>query len=171
MKLKKPLKSETNESKKEKENEKMIDLMKKDILIQPQMRFKARTDLERIFDSFPGNYFMDEEKQILIRQLEYLDLYNSKKPKELLKNVDYDNEEEKEDDNKHKIMDCQSKIMNMEQDKSAKILFKQFAKKWAKKTDMNIEAQGVLKDLHVKTHFKAAEEVAEKKSIFLFIFS
>ena len=39
-------------------------------------------------------------------------------------------------------------------------------KPWIRRTDLNKKAQGMLSDFHVKTHFKAAEEIAENKSNF-----
>ena len=35
--------------------------------------------------------------------------------------------------------------------------------RWRKRTDLNIEAYGMLKEYHKKTHFKATEEIAENK--------
>ena len=59
--------------------------IKNDIIIQPQMRFKARTDLERVFEALSGKIYRDNERNILNRQLKNIDLFTYKKPKDLLK--------------------------------------------------------------------------------------
>ena len=59
--------------------------IKNDIIIQPQMRFKARTDLERVYEALNGKIYRDNERNILNRQLKNIDLFTYKKPKDLLK--------------------------------------------------------------------------------------
>ena len=76
-------------------------LIKNDIIIQPQMRFKARTDLERVYEALTGNYYRENEREILNRQLKNIDLFTYKKPTDFLKlsnslnhNLDIDKNEE-----------------------------------------------------------------------------
>ena len=66
------------------EEEKIKDILKNNILIQPEMRFKARTDLERIYDALIEKNFRLNEKQIIERQLKNLNL-NSYQTPELIK--------------------------------------------------------------------------------------
>ena len=68
------------------------DLVKKDSILQPQMRFRARTDLEKINDVLNGDYMRRGDREVIERQLKYINLYNYKKPKEILREEgeDYD---------------------------------------------------------------------------------
>ena len=159
--------------------------IKNNIILQPQMRFKARTDLERVYEALSGKYNLENEKNILNRQLKKIDLFTFKKPKDLLKlnmrnksDITYDIEEEKEEINKinnkknYKIIPQTENIIDKEEEKRNKrnlylnnTLFYIPTKneRWKKRTDLNKEAEGILKDYHFKTHFKAAEEIAESK--------
>lgn len=148
------------------------------------MRFKPRTDLERIFDALAGNYFLQNERDILYRQLKNLDLFQYKKPSDLLKKEkELMIREEKKDDARNgkrlsTMMIGQNSTQGgsypsvnnntsgsvKENEKQNRILFAKPVKPWVRRTDLNIEAQGILSDFHIKTHFKAAEEIAEKKS-------
>ena len=89
-------------------NPELIDyLIKNDIIIQPQMRFKARTDLERVYEALSGNMYRDNEREILNRQLKSLDLFNYKKPEDFLKltnlNNDIDKSVDEENEKTYKI--------------------------------------------------------------------
>ena len=151
------------------------------------MRFKPRTDLERVFDALAGNYFLQNERDILYRQLKNLDLFHYKKPSDFLKKEkELMFREEKKDDDKNKnrlstMMVAQNLAQRgsyatpnntsgsvKENEKQNRILFTKPIKPWVRRMDLNVEAQGILSDFHVKTHFKAAEEIAEKKSILFF---
>lgn len=140
------------------------DMKEKEIIIQPKMRFKPRTDMERIYDSLLNNYDMKEERNILIRQLEYLDLYNSKKPGDILKEDKEEENSNEEEENKKghhgKIIDPKE----VEKKNTQLVIDPSLIKKGMRKKDMNLEAKGILRVLHEKTHFKAAEEIAENKS-------
>ena len=137
-------------------------LIKKDSILQPQMRFRARTDLERIYDVLNGDYIKNNEREIIERQLKYIKLYNYKKPKELLK------EDQSETDNlEHKTKS--EKIINKDKDKDKNIYGPSNVyfepknndnKIWARKETLNTEARGLLSSYHFKTHFKATEEIA-----------
>ena len=77
-------------------NPDLIDyLIKNDIIIQPQMRFKARTDLERVYEALSGNFYRDNEREILNRQLKSLDLFNYKKPEDFIKLTNLNNDIDK----------------------------------------------------------------------------
>lgn len=151
------------------------------------MRFKPRTDLERVFDALAGNYFLQNERDILYRQLKNLDLFHYKKPSDFLKKEKelMFREEKKDDDKNKKRLSTMMVAQNLaqrgsyatpnnttgsvkENKKQNRILFAKPIKPWVRRTDLNVEAQGILSDFHVKTHFKAAEEIAEKKSILFF---
>ena len=59
--------------------------IKNGIIIQPQMRFKARTDLERVYENLVDNYDKNEEKEVLKRQLKNINLNSYQTPKDLIK--------------------------------------------------------------------------------------
>ena len=160
--------------------------IKNNIILQPQMRFKARTDLERVYEALSGKYNLENEKNILNRQLKKIDLFTFKKPKDLLKlntmrnksDITYDIEEEKEEINKinnkknYKVIPQTENVIDKEEEKRNKrnlylnntlYYIPTKNERWKKRTDLNKEAEGILKDYHYKTHFKAAEEIAENK--------
>lgn len=135
------------------------------------MRFKARTDLERVFDALTGNYFRNTEREILNRQLRNLNLFESKKPIDILRKsvfgIDDEEEEKNQNNKKRERFGSIGQKQEAEKTKSQKqkiIIFTKPKKPWIKRQDLNIEAQGLLSDYHYKTHFKAAEEIAENKS-------
>ena len=68
------------------DKKKLKYLAKNKLILQPTMKFRARTDLERVYDAINGNYFKEDEKEILNRQLQHLDLFSFKKPGRLLSN-------------------------------------------------------------------------------------
>ena len=69
------------------EEEKLKDIIKNNVLIQPQMRFKARTDLERVYDALRGKVFRDNERNIIERQLKNINLNTYQKPQDILKKM------------------------------------------------------------------------------------
>ena len=148
-------------------------LIKKDSILQPQMRFTARTDLERVYDVLNGDYIKHNEREIIERQLKHINLYNYKKPKELLKGDKSDNSfndeviEEKIKGEKSPVKDTK-KSKNIKNIYGPSNLYYEIRnndrKSWARKDNLNIEARGLLSSYHFKTHFKATEEIAEYKS-------
>ena len=154
-------------------------LIKNDIIIQPQMRFKARTDLERVYEALTGNYYRENEREILNRQLKSIDLFTYKKPTDFLKlsnslNHNLDDIDKNEEDTKTKYKIIPNPNIEEEQKKDSldkrniyrnpKIYYvPQNNERWKKRSDLNAEAAGILKEYHQKTHFKATEEIAENK--------
>ena len=155
--------------------------IKNDIILQPLMRFKPRTDLERIYDELNGQYLFKDEKNIIKRQLKNINLYDYKKPNDLfikkrnIENNKYNNL--KNNTNGYKILSdretenkknfsktkSQSEILDYQN----KLYYKRNKnidqlKPWIRFSDLNIEATDLLKSYHYKTHFKATEEIAEK---------
>jgi len=146
-------------------------LIKKDSILQPQMKFTARTDLERVYDVLKGDYIKNNnEREIIERQLKHINLYNYKKPKELLKQdkSDFDEDlevkikEEKKDEKDKKSI---KNIKNIYGPSNVYYEARNNDKKtWARKDTLNLEAKGLFSSYHVKTHFKATEEIAGNKS-------
>ena len=165
--------------------EQLKDLAKKKIIIQPQMKFRARTDLERVYDAINKGTLKNKERNILKRQLKNINLYDSQKPMNLMKTMSISenqtlNDEITENNNLedekrgYKIKPNPFLDKNSIQDDiNYKNIYgngnlyyvpkKEFSKPWKKKIDLNSEAEKILSEYHKKTHFKAAEEVAEKK--------
>ena len=154
------------------EKNQIKSLIKKDSILQPQMRFTARTDLERVYDALNNDYIKRNEREIIERQLKHINLFNYKKPKDLLKGDKIDNSfsEELSEDKKY---DKSSKKAH-KKNKNIKNIYgpsnvyyearKNDKKAWARKDTLNLEARGLLSSYHFKTHFKATEEIAEYQS-------
>jgi len=160
---------------------------KKYLISQPTMRYKPRTDLERIYDVLNSYHYDEKSRDIIQRQLKAINLYDCKKPRDSIKSI------VKEDKNKRKNKSSKilgSKNVNGNQRKKHfDLLYKSNKlyynpsndayKPWQRREDLNIEASDLLGSYHYKTHFKAAEEIAEsnyksnqnnnkdKKSVFL----
>ncbi len=165
------------------EEEKLKDLVKHNILIQPQMRFKARTDLERVYDALRGKVFRDNEKNIIDRQLKNINLNIYQKPQDILKKMSFNlSEDEIKEDNKEekrtykiKPNPIMEEFKKKEKEKDVNHLIygngnlfydprkDYYSKPWKRNMDLNSEAEGILSEYHIKTHFKACAEVAEKK--------
>ncbi len=165
-----------------KETEKIRDILKNNIVIQPEMRFKARTDLERIYDALKNKYYRANERQIIERQLKNLNLNSFqttesiKKRMSVISPIKDDKESEEEDEQKYKIKpnplyeEARKKELEIN---STDVIYgdgnlyyipkKQYLKPWQRNLDLNSEAEGILSEYHIKTHFKACAEVAEKK--------
>ena len=152
------------------ERNQIKDLVKKDSILQPQMRFKARTDLERIYDALNGDYMRRGDREIIERQLKNINLYNYKKPKEILREdaEDYDDgyyQVNNISENANTSATHKKGIRNIY--KPARIYYDagiNNKKRWARKDNLNAEAKEILNSYHIKTHFKATEEVAEYNS-------
>ena len=62
-------------------------ILKNDLIIQPEMRFKPRTDLERVYDMINGYKYGQAKRDILDKQLKIIDLYKYKNSNELKKRI------------------------------------------------------------------------------------
>ena len=152
------------------------------LISQPQMRFKPRTDLERVYDVLNG-YFCDEnDKNILDRQLRSINLNNVKRIiQKTSNNNSLNNSANKnfntiKENNNSEIKKGNSLIKDNEKNKNKKqgILYRtnklyfdrksEGYKPWVRREDLNNEATGLLKSYYYKTHFKAAEEIAENNN-------
>lgn len=159
----------------ETEKNKFKELIKKNLIYQPQMRFKARTDLERVYDNLNFNFLQEKDRHIIEKQLTKIDLYKYKKPKELLKLQkaisNNEDDENKLENKKYKILPnpiIEEKKREMEKKQKQKILYGEKKlyyepnnnnnKLWARKENLNNDARKILGEYHYKTHFKATEE-------------
>jgi hypothetical protein len=155
--------------------------------VQPQMRFKPRTELERIFDAINEYSYGRVSKDVINKQLRKLDLNNVKK----FKNANFEDEMEEENDkilytlrekrkqqvaeiNLDKLIkekerqenmgkiDEENQIINDEDVScNGSSLFRDKFKSKRKMVD-NSAAKNLMKEYHYKTHFKAASQVAAR---------
>ena len=161
-------------------------VFKNDSIIQPQMRFKPRTDLERVYDALNGRYFSNDEKNILKRQLKNIGLFSFDNKKDIIRKVSLLTLNNKNNSNKNLIEDESTKrsyqikqnpfVQNDKKEEKKKnniygdgnlyFVPKHFEyKPWIRHRNLNSEAEKLLGEFHIKTHFKAAEEIAENKII------
>ena len=155
--------------KKEKKNIKFNSVDKKQIsntISQPTMRFRARTDLERVYDTLNSYCPNENDKKILDRQLPSINLINKTKKK----NNDSIGYTKKKKLNTTSKKNEKSNNVNKKKEKnnlyktSNKMYYKKKSenkKPWIRRYDLNSEITGILKSYYYKTHFKAAEEIAE----------
>ena len=154
-------KNELNKSESNKNN---------NIIFQPTMRYKPRTDLERVYDAINEYNLNEKSKDIVERQLKRINLYDYKQSGDSIYELDNKNE----DNNNYKRNNSKNIIArsNRQGKKEKKIdLYKTNKlyynpkndeyKPWQRREDLNNEAYGLLSSYHYKTHFKAAEEIAE----------
>jgi len=121
-------------------------------ILQPHMRYKARSDLERIWDSVNKTNLGRANKEIIENQFKIFESNNKKKNRI---------EDEKKDDD---FID-NKRHLNVNQNEPEK---KSKTREQIKK-EMNVEAKNILSELHVKTHFKGATSLANSDSIFILI--
>ena len=141
----------------------------KDFISQPTMRYKPRTDLERIYDVLNGYHCDEKSKDIIERQLKSINLYDYKRPGDSTTSLVKENNGNAKKNNS-KILDSKH-IRGPKRKKNFDSLYKTNKiyynpnkddyKPWARREDLNNEAYGFLSSYHYKTHFKAAEEIAE----------
>jgi len=138
---------------------------KKFIINQPTMRYRPRTDLERIYDVLNGYHCDEKSRDIIERQLKSINLYDYRKPTDSLVHTSKGDKDEK----KKKIVS--KSLIGGRRRKHFDLLYKankvyynpknDTYKPWQRREDLNTEAYGFLSSYHYKTHFKAAEEIAE----------
>ena len=138
---------------------------KKNTISQPTMRYKPRTDLERVYDVLNGYNYDQASRDIIERQLKSINLYDYKKnslneggkeESHILKRPRFLSKSLQRKTKKRKNVNSLYKMNHVyyNPDKSS-------YKPWQRREDLNTEAYGFLSSYHYKTHFKAAEEIAE----------
>ena len=162
--------------------------IKNSLISQPTMRYKPRTDLERIYDVL-NTYHCDENpKQIIEMQLKTIHLYDYKKPNNSLNDAEKEDNADTNLQTKRDIFNKNFLSKSIKKNKNQKKINlykinriyynpKIFGyKPWQRREDLNEGAYALLNSYHYKTHFKAAEEIAEsnykydkknKNSVFL----
>ena len=138
---------------------------KKNTIFQPTMRYKPRTDLERVYDILNGYNYNQASGDIIERQLKSINLYDYKKnsineggteESRILKRPRFLSKSLQRKTKKRKNVNSLYKMNHVyyNPDKSS-------YKPWQRREDLNTEAYGFLSSYHYKTNFKAAEEIAE----------
>lgn len=130
---------------------------------QPQMRFKPRTDLERVYDSINLNYFGRADQEVINRQLKSLDLYNSKPtlfdPPPGNSSILAKSPGKESEGNNLKLPAHLSPEIKKDELNAKKKNKKSKIKIYYRKP-INIESKKIMNDFHYKTHFKALESIA-----------
>ena len=134
---------------------------------QPHMRFKPRTDLERIYDSINLNFYGRADPDVVNRQLSSLNLNTPKKTNRIdmktsspLLNKNTNENESKLNFPSYLI---QSTKLPEEETIEAKTSKKKNTSKKIKlyyRKPLNIESRKIINDFNYKTHFKAVESIA-----------
>ena len=147
-------------------------ILENDLIMQPEMRFKPRTDLERVYDIVNGYKYGRARKDILNKQLKNLDLYKYKNTQELNEFLREKINSSINDKYLSNMNNSSDRINNrefQEANKKGKLYFNPKKinyklKPWIKRDDLNADAYKILNSYHYKTHFKAAKEVASNNS-------
>ena len=145
---------------------KILEKQKSFGISQPTMRYKPRTDLERVYDVL-NTYHCDEKpKEIIERQLKSINLYEYQRQRDSINSLGkIENDDKKRHSSKILLpRSVRKKHPKIDLYKKSKIYYnpkKEEPKPWQRREDLNNEAYGLLSSYHYKTHFKAAEEIAE----------
>ena len=151
-------------------------------LIQPSMRFKARTDLERVYDVLKTRENINKDQKIVQNQLDKLGFVS----KNVEEYYDDDNNEDEEEKNNNdlNINNINEKYENLtEEEKKRKMLHNKIIqdrknmierrkfyltlsthKNKKKNNNENKKVHHLREDLHQKIHFKALENLTMFKT-------
>jgi hypothetical protein len=154
-----------------------LPYVSKSTIIQQEMRYKARTDIERIFEEINKNSSRKLDKKILVNQMREIQSRKSIKSNESLLRMKERNKEKEEKnsidkDNIEKemnfLMEDYNEIddylnqlkLKKEEEKRKHNKKDKFRKLNNYKTELNQEAKNILNEFHHKTHFKAVSTIA-----------
>lgn len=138
------------------------------------MRFKPRTDIERIFDEINKNSFRKLDKKILDNQMREIisrkSLHSNKSNESFSKNKDENKSFEKNNFEKELSFfndnndDIEQYLNNLrrkkEEERRKQSNDKEYRKLYNRKNELNQEAKKILNEFHHKTHFKAVSMIA-----------
>jgi hypothetical protein len=131
-------------------------------MIQPQMRFKPRTDLERIYDAVNQNNFGRASFNVVEKQLKDLELNVSKKNPIFLDEESTPDFQEIGSNSPRMKKKTSISIKNMTLTECEPPKKTRLEKSKTKKTNINSEAKTIMSDLYFKTHFKGAAVIANQ---------
>ena len=167
-------------------------------ILQPEMRFKPRTDLERIFDTLSSSpSFGNINHKLLEKHLSKLNLNKCLIEKEEDDEVDKQTEHKETDlyeqyfknllfeqtntqsNTTNTKNNCHFSLTNQQnknppsleiQKKKMKSLISKSKTNVQRNLKINEEAKELMSDLHIKTHFKAVAEIASNGTFFIFLY-
>ena len=136
----------------------------KSTIKQPEMRFKPRTDLERIFDEINKNSFRKLDKNIIEKQLKTLEMNHTKKFND---ENDADEIPDYKDAAKldQPLDDFDYLALDKETDESRGELERRMKSLKSRKQELNSQAKNLMKEFHNKTHFKGVTSMMNFKKI------
>jgi hypothetical protein len=141
---------------------------------QPEMRYKPRTDLERIFDEINKNSFRKLDKNIIEQQFKNIEMNSTRKFNNNIENElsnnhakdeipDYKNagkvDENFHDDFHHSGLEKEKTDENKTENE------KKNKAKMSRKKELNSQAKNLMKEFHNKTHFKGVTSMVNLKNI------
>jgi hypothetical protein len=134
------------------------------IIRQPEMRFKPRTDLERVYDEVNKINMGRISKFVIDKQLRELDLNTVKRSNtNAMECIEFKNNLPMIDKMKNsRIITNENELEKV--DKNSKCTIEE------KKKKMNQDSKNMISELHEKTHFKGASEIANNCCNMVFIF-
>lgn len=142
---------------------------------QPSMRFKPRTDMERVFEAINKNSFRKLDKKIINKQLKSMSEVKKKETEanpddEILdyKDAAKDNESEYDDFDYLGIKKETDNLGKIEMEKKLKLIK-------SRKRELNAQAKFLMREFHNKTHFKGVTSLVNfnnngKNTLIFFIF-
>ena len=131
---------------------------------QPKMRFKHRTQLERIVDQLNHYNYNEKNNEILKRQIKKLKLDAVKKPKKVRKKINYSfdtistNNEVSTEDNcvNGKIGQYKNQLIQEKEKLTGNFL---------KRKEANMSMRELMKEYNVHTYFKTAKQLVDFKEM------
>lgn len=141
-------------------------------ILQPTMRFKPRTDLERICETINQNSFNRADKSVVDKQLRDLELNVTK----VNNKIDVNAVPDYRDMQNSGYLKTENNVFGKEEERnkaksnnrSQNMSMKVKQSNFSKKKEMNSEARNLIKDLYFKTHFKGATVIATQGKCKLF---
>jgi len=129
------------------------------VIRQPEMRFKPRTDLERVYDEVNKLNMGRISKFVIDKQLRELDLNTVKRSnKNAMECLEFKNNLAMIDKMKNTRINTNENELE-KVDKNSKSTIED------KKKKMNQDSKNMISELHEKTHFKGASEIANNCGI------
>lgn len=145
---------------------------------QPEMRFKPRTDLERIFDEINKNSYRKIDKNIIEKQFKTIEMnsirkFNNENEHSINQGKDeiFDYKEAGKNENNFKDeLDHLENDKEKTEKKKAEIDKKNKLLNKIQKKELNSQAKNLMKEFHNKTHFKGVSSMFNFKNRTCIIF-
>jgi len=147
----------------------------KSTIMQEEMRFKPRTDIERLIEHINKNTSRKLDTKILDHHMREIRSRTSKRSNQSISKLNLNNKEENQfNENEYyekefslfnecnnEIDDYLNKLKIQKQEENKKLNNKEkYRKLNNRKIELNQEAKNILNEFHHKTHFKAVSTIA-----------